>query len=493
VTNPNALREFRSLNVAQFNVDGVHFLFSPETLRLFRLNAASAQVVRCAREGLDLAELCNACHISDAAAESAVANLVSALNRPKWPIGGPEQIPERRVLPKLVFMVNNYCNLNCAYCYEIKTVFNCKPAMMPQEIVDAALQAILDRFAGIRQVMFIGGEPNLSPSVIDFSCRRALEVCEEKGFPVPSFCIMTNGTKMDGHMFALIEKYRIQVTFSLDGPKQVHDAVRIRKDGRGSYDEAAGNLANYIELFEGLAGIECTLNRTHQEAGVGISDLLQFFHSQFGILRPHITAVGLAESEPLRSMNNQRDFEVDWAKAATESARNVLDSLANPASQPKPALHTVCSMIDRLISRRGNEFMCPAGVDQLVVDPLGDVYPCWMFATLPNFKLGNVDENKLFSSDGERALAEIQQNSKTNLPGCSTCFARSVCGPCIGNNYNCTGSIGQMDEHYCLQVRTILQAVLVEVVKAQEDVERWNSIRGGIKRSIRQRQAQDIC
>src|SRR5262249_2485447 len=203
------------------------------------------------------------------------------------------------VLPKLVLMVNNYCNLKCTYCYEHETVFKDKPAQMTPAVVDTALRQFYAAFAGVEEVMFIGGEATLSEDIVEYACRRAEEFARDRATDPPSFCMITNGTKMTERMFAIIDRFDMQMTFSIDGPKQIQDLVRIHHDGSGSYDRAAVNIHRYREKRAAKLGIECTLSSAQAQAGVTVSQLSQFFADEFGVSDPHIAAAGLVPGDLL--------------------------------------------------------------------------------------------------------------------------------------------------------------------------------------------------
>src|SRR5262249_23305448 len=265
------MQEMKSLDLQLFSSGRVHVLFCPETLQLFRMSELSASALRAGWAGEGLPELAIRYSVSQQKLESFFAGLVEAVKSSR-PAAAP-QVPMQKgsplgsVLPKLVFMVNNYCNLKCTYCYEHETVFKKKSVDMPQFIVRTALDKFYEAFRSIGQLMFIGGEPTLSEDVVEQACQYASQLAQERGCCLPSFAMITNGARMTERMFEVIRKYEIQVTFSMDGPKKVHDLVRIRHDNSGSYDEVADNIKRYSALFADKLGIECTLTAAHRKAG----------------------------------------------------------------------------------------------------------------------------------------------------------------------------------------------------------------------------------
>lgn len=55
--------------------------------------------------------------------------------------------------------------------------------------------------------------------------------------PLPKFSITTNGTLLSADIVQKMKEYDFTVCVSLDGPKEIHDACRMSKDGRGSFDQ----------------------------------------------------------------------------------------------------------------------------------------------------------------------------------------------------------------------------------------------------------------
>jgi len=491
------LESFRSLELVQFDNADVHVLFSPQTLQLFRLSKLAATVVQETRGGSPLSEVSMKYCLSESKLVDFLEGITAAVE------SAPRVSPRSKdhngaaalgpVLGKLALMVNNYCNLKCTYCYELDTVFKKKPIDMPQEVIRTTLDKFYCAFSAILELMFIGGEPTLSDAVVEFACRYSTQCARERGCSPPSFSMITNGAKMTERMFEVIRQYEIQATFSIDGPKTVQDLVRIRHDNSGSYDAAAENIRRYALMFEDKLSIEATLTRAHKDAHVSVSELLDFFAREFGVRTPHIAAAGLAEGDPLNPYSSTDSYlEREFEEATTKSVDNLFDELragGRNGGRATGVLDLVTEMLRSLVKQESTLAMCPAGTTQLVVDALGDLYPCWMFAGKDQFKMGNIMRDGIFSALSMRVLQRIRDNDKEHNPQCSVCCARYVCHACIGNNQNMTGAIESIDERFCNTVRGSLKAILLKIAEARQDPTRWSEIRNGVNRS-RERQGK---
>ena len=140
------------------------------------------------------------------------------------------------------------CNLDCTYCFFLSkdALYPGQRLRMSDETLDAYLEQLLDAHPdGEVAVAWQGGEPTLMG--LPFF-RRAIEVAERAARPgqVLQHTIQTNGTLIDDEWAAFFAEHGFLVGLSIDGPRQMHDAYRVWKNGRGSFDDV-------IRAFESAA------------------------------------------------------------------------------------------------------------------------------------------------------------------------------------------------------------------------------------------------
>ena len=463
MTSAVPLEKLRSAELAEFGEGSVHVAFAPETLRLLRLSPRAAEVLSDFREGAALDDIAARRGLAHADVEACLEHIERTLaNEPALSAGSTCQ-PARTGLPKAALMVNNYCNLRCKYCYEAQDVFSRQPRVMPESTTRAALDMLYESFGSIDELMFIGGEPALSEQVIGPACRYATSLCAQRNVPAPRFCMITNGVRMTGKMFTLIEEFGIQVTFSIDGPRDVHDLVRVKHDGSGTYDEALANLRRYASLFPDKAHVECTLTRAHREAGVTVSDLLDFSASTLGTREPHIGLAGLPAGHAWAPGGaGDPDLLQEFEQAAARTISGMVGT--GPADVAR--LHMAVAQFRRLRSHSRKHTICGAGTSQITIDSFGNVYPCWMFAGNPDHCMGNVITDHAADSQAACIQEWLKANSKDNNPTCRRCYARYVCDGCLGNNHNVNGSMDVPDERHCAIVRAVCKVVLLKIAEA---------------------------
>lgn len=112
------------------------------------------------------------------------------------------------------------------------------------EMLLADWKRVVDEAAahGVSWVLVRGGEPFLFPGIIEL-----LEHLREKGI---STSIDTNGTMLKQYAADLVRLGDIHLTISVDGPEEVHDAVR---GGKGCFRRIEEGLAVLRDL-EGTSG-----------------------------------------------------------------------------------------------------------------------------------------------------------------------------------------------------------------------------------------------
>ena len=367
----NTLDAIRSLELVEFERNGKFVLFHPETLCFFRVNQPAASLIREARNGASDEELLQRHEISQDQLERGLTPILRTIERghPLSQKDHGSMLKRNGMLPKAVLMVNNYCNLKCTYCYEHQTVFTKKAIDMPAQVARLAIEKIYGAFEGVDTWMFIGGEPTLSDDILEFSCRYATEVAQRNGAVKPSFGMISNGVKMTGRLFDIIREFEIQVTFSLDGPKKVNDLVRIRHDNTGTFDAVVANVHRYREVLPEKVQVECTVTQAHRNAGLSVTEVLDFCANDLGVEEPHIAAAGMPAQNPLNPYRDGPGMLQDFIAAAEASMDNLLNGNEGPRKGGR--LDVVASMVHRLANRDPKPIMCPAGMSQIVVDAFG--------------------------------------------------------------------------------------------------------------------------
>lgn len=137
------------------------------------------------------------------------------------------------------------CNLDCQYCF-----FLSKEALYPDsgfrmdpEVHEAYIGQLLAAQRGVPEVVvaFQGGEPTLMG--LDFF-RRTLELEARYAQPGQQILntIQTNATLIDDEWATFFGEHGFLVGVSIDGPRHLHDAYRVDKGGKPTFDRVVAGI-----------------------------------------------------------------------------------------------------------------------------------------------------------------------------------------------------------------------------------------------------------
>jgi radical SAM protein with 4Fe4S-binding SPASM domain len=237
-------------------------------------------------------------------------------------------------------------------------------------------------------------------------------------------------------------------------------------------------IQRYREILPQKIQVECTVTQAHRDAGLSLTEVLEFCARDLGVEEPHIAGAGMPPGNPLNPYQPGAGFYNEYIAAAEAS----MDALLGGGDGPRGRLDAVADVVYRLMHRKPVAVMCPAGIGQVVVDAFGDIYPCWMFAGDLGHAMGNILRDELRGPKALQVIDRIENNSKNRNPICSGCYARGVCSVCVGNNHNSNGRLEDPSPAYCDTVRGTLRVVLERLVAAKPDATAMaGGMAGGLK------------
>ena len=159
-----------------------------------------------------------------------------------------EILTEKEVISKpkncnsfsIMILVNNFCNLNCSYCFENSHLNK------PENLNDSVISYILENVKLKNDITFTGGEPLLSFNKIQELCD-----CLDNKKVNANYSIVTNGLNLDESILNYLDKYKFEVQISLDGALPENNN---RNDRTNVFIESKilTNINNIIKLHKSL-------------------------------------------------------------------------------------------------------------------------------------------------------------------------------------------------------------------------------------------------
>lgn len=171
------------------------------------------------------------------------------------------------------------CNLDCKYCFFLskEALYPDPPFRMADDTQEAYIRQVIEAGGSAPAVTIAwqGGEPTLMG--LDFF-RRAMEITKKFARPgmVVEHTFQTNGILLDEEWCAFLAKHRILAGLSLDGPRDIHDAYRVDKGGRPTFDKVM-RAARLLQDAGAEFNILCTVHAANGERPL---DVYRFFRDE---------------------------------------------------------------------------------------------------------------------------------------------------------------------------------------------------------------------
>ena len=359
------------------------------------------------------------------------------------------------------------CNLDCSYCFFLskEMLYPGSRFRMADDLLELYVRQLIEAHASSPVVMVAwqGGEPTLMG--VEFF-RRSVELA--RGFLRPGqgieYTIQTNGTLLDEEWASFFKEHDFLVGLSIDGPRELHDAYRVNKGGKGSFDQVMRGLEHLRD-----AGVEWNaLTTIHAANGDSGREVYRFLRDEcearFMQFIPIIERVAEATEDgsvPWTSWRDrplyvqQGDRVTGRSVTAEQYGRFLIDVFEEWVRRDVGEVYV--QMFDVALANWVGEppSLCihseTCGL-ALALEHTGDLYSCDHFVE-PAFRLGNIKEHhmlELVASDRQR---QFGLDKRDTLPRyCLECDVRFAChGGCPkdrfidtpdgdpGLNYLCAG------------------------------------------------------
>ena len=226
----------------------------------------------------------------------------------------------------LLFLITTRsCQLNCPYCFERgisqKEQLNIETA---KKIV-LWCQNYLNKHHDCNKlrVVLYGGEPLLNKRVIEYILPRLNNIAKEKQLFF-ELDIITNGELLDIKTLSFLNHYNIKtIQITIDGPKEIHDKRRIRKDGKGTFDRIMQNISmGFHQNLLKKVHLGITFDRQNVHLIPALFDFLVMHNLQQKI---ELSFIGIFPT--IREQLGQRVPDSHFAKFGLSESKNAIKYL----------------------------------------------------------------------------------------------------------------------------------------------------------------------
>lgn len=352
------------------------------------------------------------------------------------------EIPGGSAIKSICLHVAHDCNLRCKYCFAATGDFHGVRMLMPLDVGKRAMDFLIEH-SGTRkhlEVDLFGGEPLMNWPVCVGIVNYGREL-EKKHNKIIHFTITTNCVALTDEMIEFINREMHNVVISLDGRKEVHDALRPTVNGKGSFDVI---LKNAKKLVAGRGDKEYYIRGTFTRNNLDFLEDVKAI-TGYGFDQLSLEPAVLPDESPysllpehLERINREYDALAEYyveSRKSPDTWFNFFHFMFDPAGGP-------------CLRKRING--CGAGTEYAAVTPDGDLYPCHQFVGMDEWKIGSLDDG-ILRDDLQRAFLGCNICTKDT---CKNCWAKYYCsGGCMANAVLYGGALDHPHEMSCALMR----------------------------------------
>ncbi len=341
-------------------------------------------------------------------------------------------------LGHLILNITENCNLACKYCvyggtYKYRREHNSKAMswLTIKKAVDffaPKTKLYLKETDKNATIGFYGGEAFLEHK----NLFKTVEYVKEKYpdlFPRFDYRVTTNGTVLTKEILDKLIEYDFKLTFSLDGPEDLHDRNRVFTNGKGTHQTIIKNLElikrTNLDFYMNNISFYSVFSPEYE-----LPKLLDYLRERF----PDKTAFSFSGVEQAdTSYFEQFDMKVEnetYSRQYGELLMELLDKKLKRIEDPvlfsfikdrtENFHHRELAMLPQKLFING---CCAPGIKRAFVDTQGQFHVCEKIE--PGFTIGDLengfDIKKIFD------LTEQYAESSNH---CENCWAVRLCNAC---------------------------------------------------------------
>ena len=357
------------------------------------------------------------------------------------------------------------CNLDCEYCYFLskEMLYPGSRFRMAAELQETYIRQLLDAHAHAPEVIVAwqGGEPTMMG--LDFF-RRSIQLEQVYARPGQRVLntIQTNGTLLDDEWGAFLRENDFLVGISIDGPRQLHDAYRVDKGGKPTYDRVIRGL-EVLKRHDVDWNVLTTIHAANGDHGRAV---YAFLRDELGAtFIQFIPIVERATEQELPRADSGPGHAAQADLLYTQHGNLVTRRSVGPAQYGRFLIDVFeewvrrdigtiyVQMFDTALASFHGE---PGGMcvhaetcgTQLALEHNGDLYSCDHYVE-PGYLLGNIGERALLDLIVLPQQKEFGQAKRDTLTRyCLDCDVRFACnGGCPKDRF-ATSPYGEPGQHY---------------------------------------------
>ena len=359
---------------------------------------------------------------------------------------------DKNTITNIRLNISNICNLKCSYCYANQGNYGKENNLMKPDLAQKICEYIDYNFPNVEEISFFGGEPLLNIDVLELICKYFSSKNKK-------FSIVTNLTLIDDRVISLIKQYNIAITESLDGPKDINDINRLTLDNKGTFDTISENIKQLnSEVPNSLKMIEATYTKYSYKKYTK-KQLSDYFYENFKVSNIMFGDV-ITDNKELELPYKYNEYNI---ATLSDDIKYLYDGLRDN----KLSFLDKCAVpLLMLFTQKRNERFCNAGINSILIDEMGDIWPCQSYINRDEFKMGNIlnFESSKDKTEFNNVKQRLKNIKKCNLEHCNECIAQYWCDKCIAyTSLTDSNQKNYYDKYKCYYNKLLTEKVLDEL------------------------------
>jgi uncharacterized protein len=372
------------------------------------------------------------------------------------------------------------CNHGCQYCHSSVVGMKRVETDMSEEVARQAVDMAFQSTSPWMTIEFQGGEPTANWDVLEFIVKYGQEknLLAKKDL---AFALVTNFSLMTDEKLDFLIENRVQICTSLDGPEDLHNSIRLYKDGNshklttywiGEVNRRYAEMGLDTNLYrvEALPTItRASLTRwkdiVDEYVRLGCRAVFMRKLDPFGFAARTAAKLGYSMDDFIEFYKNALDYIIELNRQGVQvMERNAAIMLCKMLTDTEP------NYLD---------LRTPGGavIGQIGYHPDGRIYSSdegRMVGAMNDdmFNIGHVSTHsyqEIMQSPEVRAL--VLASSNDAQPDCVSCVYKVYCGLQPEYNYKTQGNIwGRMrDSTWCRKHKNIFDYLAYRLNNADEE------------------------
>ena len=295
--------------------------------------------------------------------------------------------------------ITNKCNMMCPYCYAKDKDFSAQKDMSLHELF-----SVIDKCneANVFKLSWSGGEPLCREELFE-----VLNYANERGFKQS---IITNGTLLDINNIRILKKLNIAVQISLH---ELNDKKFWEKCSL-LVKEKIDTIVDVV-MDEKIIGKVQSIVESCRKTGIK--------NVKFGPVIPIGMAQNIGHNKTYKEVIKKLIVEIELVRKTTDV--KIITQFDNREYK------------NSIIPLR--TLLCEGATTLIYIDNNGNVYPCPLLKSYPEFFAGNILESNIFDL-WNNAVMEQYRTINSEETGCAEC--NQICGVwCRGLTIAYTGDV----------------------------------------------------